>query len=257
MIKRLKKYKGFSLVEMLFTMLLLTTIMLMVASTLNTVIKVSQTTNSKNQARADMTYIMDYIERVFANTELSDIYVFNSGGIRSISVDEVSEPEVVTDPGFPDLSIVYNADAKVENIEAGNEPEVINEVHVKLYGYSDWTCIGFFKDEIQGVNPDGTPREYGYLVRAVHEPDPPAEVEGEFAHEECFGDGATIVPLHSFMVDVSDFSIEYIKFTDDKNSMFIVNATVEPLFWPMQNTSVFTKKVTRQSVISTQALTWY
>lgn len=255
MIKRLKKYKGFSLVEMLFTMILLTTIMLMVASTLNTVIKVSQTTNSKNQARADMTYIMDYIERVFANTELSDIYVFNSSRIRNISVDGVTEPEVVTDPGFPDLSIVYNAAAKVENIEAGSEPEVINEVHVKLYGYSDWTCIGFFKDitPSQEIDEDGNPREYGYLVRAVH----PSNDVGEFDHEKCFGDDATIVPLHSFMVDVSDFSIEYIKFTDDKNSMFIVNATVEPLFWPMRNTSVMTKKVTRQSVISTQALTWY
>ena len=48
---------------MLLTVLLLG-IMMLVTVTLNTVIKVSQASNSKNTTRADITYTMDYVKGV-------------------------------------------------------------------------------------------------------------------------------------------------------------------------------------------------
>jgi len=228
-----KKYKGFSLIELLLTMMILTIIMLLVATTLNTVIKVSNTTNSKNTARSNMGYIMDFMSRALTNAELADIYLFNSSGIRFLGEGVGGQLSIISSP----IGGVYN------NGELGDLPRSGNEIHIKLYGYDDWTCIGYFKD----VNSSS----YGYLVRTVYEGD-----MGE-DHSSCFDADAIITPMHSFMVDVSEFGIDYVVVGDGQNRMFLLNAELRPLYWPVGDTFPVTREVTRQAVVSTQALTWY
>ena len=59
------------------------------------------------------------------------------------------------------------------------------------------------------------------------------------------------------MVDVMSFSIDYIQVADNRNSMFIIDATLQPLYWPVRETFPITREVSRQAVVSTEALTWY
>ena len=228
-----RKYIGFSLVEMLLTVLLLSIIMMLVTITLNTVIKVSQASNSKNTTRADMTYIMDYIKRGLTNSQIEYIYIYDSLSNRYISTDS-GQLKVSTDG---DVSDIY-ADGKAGNMDSFDNA---NEIHFKMYGYDVWTCIGYFKD-VTG--------EYGYIVRNIHG-------DLDVGHSSCFGEGEVVTPLHSFMVDTKSFSIDYLQVADNKNSMFIIDATLQPLYWPVKETFPITREISRQSVVSTEALTWY
>ena len=227
-----RKYKGFSLIELLLTTMILAVIMLLVATTLNTVIKVSNTTNSKNTARANMEYLMDYISRALTNSELGDIYMFNSINVRVLG--ESGGQLAILPSG--NIGNTY-LDGKLGDVELEG-----NEIHIKLYGYNDWTCIGYFKDESG---------EYGYLVRTVYEDD----MAGD--HSVCFGENAVVTPMHSFMIDVPSFSLDYLVMGDQENRMFLINSTLRPLYWPVADTFPVNRDVTRQAVVSTQALTWY
>ena len=230
--KLIKEYKGFSLVEMLLTILILSVVMLLVASTLNTVIKASNTANSKNLARSDINYIMDILNRSVTNSDLDYIYLYDS----SKRVFELKNglPKIVT-PADMDLEEVYSDVPLMDGISG-------NEIHVKVYGYSVWTCFGYFRD----VND-----EYGYIVKATL-PD-----SDTFNHDLCFSESTEITILHSFSIDATDFNMSYIDIGDGKNSMFIINATLTPLYWPVSNSFPVTREVSRQVVVSTEALTWY
>lgn len=241
--KDIKKYNGFSLIEMLLTIMILSVVMLLVASTLNTVIKVSNTANSKNLARSDINYIMDQYSRLISNSDLDDIYLYNSANydsnagtynqsVRYLGVDANGIP--VIKPGGGENLDLY---------EATNRPidgAVGTEIHVRLYGYPLWTCLGYFRDEAN---------KYGYIVKTTR-----ADLSN---HADCFGKDAIINILHSFSVDATNFSIRYVDIGDNKNSMFIINAGLTPLYWPVSDSFPVTKEVNRQIVISTESLTWY
>ena len=233
--KEIFKYNGFSLVEMLLTIMILSVVMLLVATTLNTVIKASNTANSKNLARSDINYIMEVYNRSLSNAELEDIYLYSVSDNARIFTVESGLPKIKS----LDSTAVSNA---YENeLISLRDPTgyVGSEVHVKVYGYSVWTCLGFFKD----VNG------YGYIVKATN--------TTLTNHSECFNDNSVITMLNSFSIDVKDFNIQYVDIGDNRNSMFIVNSTVVPLFWPVGDSFPVTRDVSRQIVVSTEALTWY
>lgn len=218
-----EKYKGFSLIELLLTMMILGVISLLVGVTLNTIIRVSNSTNSKNLARNDANYIMDIVKRTVSNAQLEDVYLFNSssrkldytGGVLGVSLD--SNP--YTDPGKEDMG---------------------NEMHVKLYGYDTWSCIGYFKDDLG----------YGYIVQST--------VRGlNYEADTCISSSNSITILHSLTMDVPSFEVSYIDIGDGENSMFDVSIEVKPLFWPLKQNILVKPSVYRRSVISTEALTWY
>ena len=228
-----RKYEGFSFVEMLLTILLLGIIMLIVATTMNTVIKVSNTSNSKNLARNDMDYIMDIVNRTITNADLGNILLFKSDTVRTLGVDNYGQ-----------LRIVQGDTNAIDTAYANGTPSTVlegNEIQVKLYGYSYWTCIGYFRDN---TNPS-----YGYIVKTTS--------SNLVNHKECFSYTAVVTLLHSFMVDASNFSVKYVEVGDGTNSMFIVDSTLRPLYWPVSDTFPVKRDVVRQIVISTQALTWY
>lgn len=233
--KKILKYKGFSLVEMLLTIMILSIVMLLVATTLNTVIKASNTANSKNLARSDINYMMDIFNRSVSNAQLDDIYLYSSSSERVFTVAS-GLPEIYTD-NPSNLDNIYETD-----LISNNDPTKFNgnEIHVKVYGYPVWTCLGYFRD---------VDDKYGYLVKTTN-----ASLTD---HSECFNSSAVITVLNSFSVDVKNFEIQYINVGDDKNSMFLINSTVTPLFWPVSDSFPVTRDVSRQIVISTEALTRY
>ncbi len=227
-----RKYEGFSLIETLFTIVILSIVMLLVATTLNTVIKTSHTANSKNLARRDINYIMETYERLLSNARLDDIYLFDSSGIRSFGYNGNHMPIISTSVGAP-LATVYDDQVELSDGVQGNE------IHVRLYGYSTWTCLGYFKDA----------RGNGYIVKTTS--------DGLSEHSSCFSDTAIISLLHSFSIDATDFFVSYIDIGDGENRMFVINATLTPLYWPVSNSFKIEPSVSRQLVVSTRALTRY
>ncbi|NLZ24331.1 type II secretion system protein [Candidatus Dojkabacteria bacterium] len=229
--KKRVKYNGFSLVEMLFTIMLIGIISLLVGVTLNTIIKASNSTNMKNLARKDIDYIMELIKKTVSNSQLDYILLFDSGERRlSISGDVVTVTDVA------DMEGIYGDIEKVDGM-------VGNELHVKIYGYDTWSCIGYFKDKDN--------EEYGYLVQRI--------VRGELDdHGTCFSSSLSDTTfLHSLIMDIPSFEMSYIDVGDDKNSMFEIDMTIEPLFWPLKQHILVKPSVQRKAIISTEALTWY
>lgn len=248
--KDFKQYEGFSLVEMLFTILILSIVMLLVASTLNTVIRTSQTANSKNKARSDVNYIMNMYERLITNSDLEDIKMYNSLQFRKFGFDPSGIPQIqarlspyeyipITTNGYPG-----------------------NEIHVRLYGTDYWTCIGYFQNDYNDdyYNPPSTIK-YGYIVKAIMKDAVSVD------HSSCFNSAATITLLHSYSNNIMvrnpsedytnvPFRMEYIK-VDENNSMFNIRVSVQPLWWPLKGTYLKQSWVTRELAVSTKALTRY
>jgi len=244
--KDFKQYEGFSLVEMLITIVILSVVMLLVASTLNTVIKTSQTANSKNQARSDVNYIMNTYERLITNSDLEDIKMYNSLAFRKFDFDESGVPQIQTQGPTPNY------------VPITTTGDLGNEIHVRLYGTNYWTCIGYFRNDYDALLPPTI--KYGYIVKAIMKD---AETVD---HSSCFNNAAAITLLHSYsnniMVrDPSDyenvaFRMEYIE-VDENNSMFHIRVSVQPLWWPLKGTYLKQSWVTRELAVSTKALTRY
>lgn len=232
MINIKKKYKGFSLVEMLLTIGILGIIMVLVATTLTTLIKVSTVSNSKNQARNDINFMMELVNRSLSGSNISDITTYQSLEIRHFNEETLTLETVPAGVGE-----VYNNPTVLTGVPA-------NEMHVRSYGYNVWTCIGYFRDSIDDTK--------GYLLKTTM-----YNLEN---HASCFDslrENSYVSVLHSTEVSVVDFSIEYLVIGDDADNMFIITATVEPLDWPESFGLSVNKQITRQSTVSSQGLTWY
>lgn len=244
--KEIKQYEGFSLIEMLFTIVILFIVMLLVATTLNTVIRTSQTANSKNQARSDVNYIMNTYERLITNSDLEDISMYDSSSVRKFGFDASGIPIIITTGSG--VNTRYDNPIKTNNTYG-------NEIHVRLYGTDYWTCIGFFRDDYSLSTSD-----YGYIVKATMKEDVSVE------HSSCFENSASIVLLHSYSNNIMvrnrtgysnlPFDMRYIQ-VDENNSMFNIRVSVEPLWWPLKGTYLKQSWVTRELAVSTKALTRY
>ena len=227
-----KTYEGFSLVETLFTIVILSMVMLFVANMLNTVIKTSHTANSKNMARSDINYVMDVYDRTISNAKLEDVKMYDSSNVRKFGFDG---------DGIP---VIQGGSLGNTYAEGNPVPENINEIHVRLYGYDTWTCLGYFKYKSESN------KEYGFIVKATSND---LNVDN---HETCFDSPITI--LHSYSVDVSKFSMQFIDIGDGVNSMFVIDSEFTPLYWPMSNSfNLVAKGVSRKVIVSTRALTRY
>lgn len=248
--KDIKQYEGFSLIEMLFTIVILSIVMLLVATTLNTVIKTSQTANSKNQARSDVNYIINMYERLITNSNLDDIKMYNSLGKRKFGFDTNGIPRIETQGSTPTYTPLTN------------DGDSGNEIHVRLYGTDYWTCIGYFRNDYDDSYTNPPPEiQYGYIVKAIMKDEADAT-----EHANCFNQDVTITLLHSYSNNIMvrnptgydnlPFDMRYIK-VDENNSMFTIRVSVEPLWWPIKGTYLKQRWVTRQLAVSTKALTRY
>ncbi|MGI6423505.1 MAG: type II secretion system protein [Candidatus Dojkabacteria bacterium] len=231
-INRRKKYRGFSLVEMLLTIGILAIITLLVATTLTTLIKVSIVSNVKNQARNDVNFIMELMQRSLGNSNVGDISIYESKSVRTFN---------------PETMKVETVPAGVGSVYTSTEGVSGNEIHVRSYGYNVWSCIGFFLDSYIPEDPQET--RYGYLLKTT---------KYELAdHSDCFDETTEVLVLHNVDVKVKEFLIEYLVVGDDSDNMFIVSSTVWPSNWPTGFSLPANKEITRQITVSSQGLTWY
>jgi hypothetical protein len=224
------KLKSFSLVEMILTLGILSIVFLMTTKTLNTVVRVSAISRYKTATRNEADFIMELTERLLSNSNIKDIYIYDSSA-KSFNGTSFSGGDVA----------IYDS-----SLDMGS---VGNEIHVQPYNFDSWTCIGYFKDPQFGDN------NKAYIVkRSVFgiNDDP----EG---HHSCFqGPGSSDEPylvLNSDDISVKNFQVSYVE-SSTENNLFYIDLEMEPLYWA-PGESTIEKSIYRQSVITTQGLTWY
>jgi len=222
-----KMYKGFSLVEMLITIIIIGFVFLLVATTLTTLIRVSSISTAKTTIRNETEFILELIRRNVRNSNVGDVLIFDTSG-REYNGETVVEIEEIT--GFDNP-----LDAGVEG----------NEIHFRPNGYSRWICIGYFLGSEDS--------DMGYILKSSTE-----DISSD--HSICFNPESSdyqkyTIQLNSEEVDITSFGIKYIESTYG-NYLIIANIGAEPVYWYEGSGKWFNKEVNRQVVVSTEGLTW-
>ena len=220
-------YEGFSLIEMLVTLVITGFVFLFVATTLTTLIRVSNISTAKTTVRNESEFILELIRRNVRNSNVGDVLVFDTLG-RVYNGEVVVEIEAVT--GFDDP------------LEAGTEG---NEIHFRPNGYSRWICIGYF---VSSEDP-----EMGYILKSSSE-----DISSD--HSTCFNPEDSnyqkyAIQLNSEEVDINSFRVKYIESTYE-NYIIVADMNAEPVYWYEGSGKLFNKEVNRQVVVSTEGLTW-
>lgn len=234
-IRRKTKYEGFSLVEMLITIVIIGVVMLISSTTLTTLIKISSVSSNKTRVRNETEFVLELIRRTVRNSDPSDVYIYNSFNARTYNVTE----NIVEDTGeVADLSTIYGS-SLAQNTNG-------NEIQFRPYGYENWICIGFFRSK---ENPD-----MGYLLKTS------AQNLWD-QHSKCFVNNDPndytkyIIPLNSEIVDIDAFNIAY-TVLQDSNYLIRFDIQAHPTQWYLAPGAPLNKEVYRQAVVSTEGIVW-
>jgi len=73
-----KKYEGFSLIEMLLTIAIISFVMTISAAVLSTLIRVSTSSSNKIRARNESEFVLELVRRTVRNSNPKDIRIFNN-----------------------------------------------------------------------------------------------------------------------------------------------------------------------------------
>jgi len=228
---RKEKYEGFSLVEMLITIVIMGVVMLTASSTLTTLIKISTVSSNKTRVRAESEFVLELVRRTVRNSNPSDVYIFDSLGVRKY--DPVTNV-VVNSDGNPQSVAVAQAYAN-----SGTEG---NEIHFRPYGYESWICIAYF----QSTADDGM----GYILKTSA----PNLLNKQ---STCFEDDVSkyVIALNSEIVNIKSFDIAY-TVLKDANYLIRFDIEAEPTQWYLAEGAPVKKIVHRQAVVSTEGILW-
>jgi hypothetical protein len=227
---------------MLITIAILAIVLLIATQTLNTIYRVSTISKLKTTTRNEIGFAIELVERMLANSNVVDVYVFNppdGNPDNDVRYYDEDTEEIVMNPTITPEQL---ADAYNQELETGL---VGKEVHIRPYGYSLWACIGYFR----GYNDTSK----GYLIRRTVQTLPDG-------HRSCFDSSVSpdfpILVLNSELVQVNDFQVSYIK-SSDINNVFYIDLEMEPTLWVPGEVPSVQPSVLRQAIITTQGLTWY
>jgi len=229
-----EKYEGFSLVEMLITIVIMGVVMLTASSTLTTLIKISTVSSNKTRVRSESEFVLELVRRTVRNSNPSDVYIFDSSDVRSYDPEA---NEVLNNDGnqqSPAVSQAY-ANSLAENVTG-------NEIHFRPYGYESWICIAYFPS----INADGM----GYILKT-------SAPNLSNNQASCFDEDESkyIITLNSEVVNVLSFDIAY-TILKDSNYLIRFDIESEPTQWYLAEGAPVKKVVHRQAVVSTEGILW-
>lgn len=232
--RKKEKYEGFSLVEMLITIVIMGVVMLTASTTLTTLIKISTVSSNKTRVRSESEFVLELVRRTVRNSNPSDVYIFNSSAVREYDPEE---NVVINSDGSilsPAVTLVY------ENPLGENE--VGNEIHFRPYGYDSWICIGYFLS----TNDDGM----GYILKTSAQ-------SLQDQQETCFDEDTIkyVIALNSEVVNIKSFDIAY-TILEDSNYLIRFDIEAEPTQWYLAEGAPVKKTVHRQAVVSTEGIIW-
>jgi hypothetical protein len=166
------------------------------------------------------------------NSDPSNVYIFNTQSVRKYDPDT---NEIINVPG-QDVSAAYTSPL--------GEGATGNEIHFRPYGFDSWMCLGFFKSSMNS--------NMGYILKTSAQ-----NLVGN--QQSCFTNssnpsGYNIV-LNSDEVDIDSFQIAY-NVLQDGNYLIRFNINAEPTHWYLGESTLTTKIVSRQTVVSTEGVVW-
>lgn len=227
-----KKYEGFSLVEMLITIVIMGMVLLIASTTLTTLIKTSSASSSKTRVRSETEFVLELIRRTVRNSDPSSVYIYNTEDIRVYNPDT---NQVINIAG-KDIALAYST--SVEENKTGNE------IHFRPYGFESWMCIGFFKSS---KDPN-----MGYILKTSAQN---LINDQQSCFENTTNPAGYNIVLNSSEVDINSFEIAYIV-QKDNNYLIRFNINAQPSHWYLGESTLTTREVVRQTVVSTEGVVW-
>ena len=236
-----KLFKGFSLIEMLLTLAIMSIVFLLTTKTLATIVKVSTITNYKTATRVEADFAMELMERFLSNSKIDDMNIYDTQECRIYIYDEEEDQMEMRISDSCTQAELDNQYSSPMNIGLTG-----NEVHIRLSGYDQLTCIAFFKEDPEEDSSKG------YLLKRT------VDFGDDNNPDECFEFASfsdPIIVLNAEEINVNDFKVSYAQ-SESSNNIFYVDLEMEPLFWAPGESNI-ERSVIRQSIVSTQGLTWY
>lgn len=231
------KYQGFSLVELLVTIIIVMILLMLVATTLTSMIKTSLLTNSKNVVRQESEFILEVTKRNLKGADVENIRLYRAAR-RYFDGTNISDG---------------TAGAKYITVSgslAGNEIQIVPSNGEGLI------CIAFFKPS------EGAPN--GYILR-TYAPSTytinGAQVPSYQVPRGCFDPTINssfneyLQILNSFETHVIDFNIK-VQPLEEGNSLFLLDLIMEPVRWVPGNQSSISKQIRRQTLVSTEKVSY-
>ena len=240
-----KKYEGFSLIEMLLTIAIISFVMTISAAVLSTLIRVSTSSSNKIRARNESEFVLELVRRTVRNSNPKDIRIFNNKSGESSSRPRTYDPQsnkIIPNPNTTEEEI---ASLYAEPLEEG---EIGNEIHFKPYGYKDWICLGFFKSKSKIDSENPVEKDQGYIIMTSN-----SDLISK--HEKCFADPPYLIVLNSPYINARGFNIFY-TVSGDMSYLISFDVILEPLDWYLGGNPNFIRQVIRQGVVSTEGLIW-
>lgn len=233
-IKNTKKYSGYTLLEMLITIAIISFVIMLVGVTLTTLIRTSMVSSIKMQIRDEADLIFDVIERNIKQTDPANILIYNSSNVR-----RYENGVVFTNDASANLITAYSTLLPEGDLTVA--PNIANEIHVLPNKSTRWICIGFFK------NSAGT---QGYIVKSSY----PAMSGSD--HRKCFDSTEKEYMKNAIVLNSDDNNIQKMGVTffrtGGDNAMFTFDLS-------MKTTKRYGAQdlgsIDRQLVVSTQKLT--
>ncbi len=213
---KMKKYSGFTLVEMLITMIVLMIIFLAIGNVLNTMIKTSNTVSGRMLVREEGEYLAEVFRRYIRNSRIDDVKLYFRDE-ASISFDEnysvVNIQGMTQDPNPSEEKFATEIHYRPTVLGTGEDQETDRVV-----------CIGFFNEEDDGEIK-------GHIVRSA------VNFVGDWANdyepEQCFPPSATgtdfrknFVVLNSDLVYIEGLSIR--NYTTNVNVYYEIDIDMQP-----------------------------
>jgi len=253
-IDRLKdRYQGFSLVEMLLTLVIVSIIIIVSSATLVALIKASSIAQARTLSRNESEYILEVLTRYLSNSDVDDVQViqWNENNTYHRTIDPFSNL------GFSQWHTANIADRYISIVEPpvnATAATAGNEIRFKRAGTQDFSCIGLYENV--GVEDDGSGRFDGSLVIRNVDSNPLINVGEVNPNVPCFENNMSeFIVLNSSDVYVSQFDIQYYV-SSSENITYLIDLTIVPRAWAVGESSIIKPEYQRQLIITTSKLTF-
>ncbi|GAB4157434.1 MAG: hypothetical protein Fur003_1190 [Candidatus Dojkabacteria bacterium] len=230
------KYKGYTLVEMLITIVIIAVVLLTVTLSLTTMIKASAISGARTLARNDSEFILELLKKYMSNSSEDSVLLYNQSGRKAmINGDVVSNGALGFTEVAPDTGLTAN------------------EIHFRPVGSDSWICISVFPYF------DG-PKQIGTVIVKTSATGSVIQNNTAAEHRDCFGTDNTelkrnAIFLNSPQINIDSFIIRAYT-SASENKYLLVNLTVTPVNWVAGAKSPVVAQYARRLIVSNEKLTF-
>lgn len=239
-----RKYKGFTLLETLITMVIVSIVILFISFLYVELVKTSLQSSIRMQARDESELTFELLQKNIKQADPQYIILFDSSGNLG-GVRRFNNTTGLTTYSGTEESVYLNP--------VTDPTQFANEIHILPANSSRWICFAFVKDS--------TDPSMGYIVKSSSGSisTDTTSPSGLLEHADCLKGSETEfkknrLVLNSSNVNIKDFSMASYFDTYSGNKTVVINLTSQPTKWMGDETEP--TEIVRQLVVSTNKLTF-